>query len=104
MHHKNSRRGSSLIEFTMVGIPLMFTLIGIFELSRAMWVYTTVAHAVREGNRFAIVHGKDCAAHPQCARSISQVATVIRDNGVGLMPNELLNVTFISSTRQVNCG
>jgi len=31
------RRGQTLVEFTFVGIPMMFVLISTFELSRGMW-------------------------------------------------------------------
>src|SRR5215471_18790761 len=51
------RGGSSLIEFTLVGIPIIFVLISTFEMSRGMWLYHTLAYAAREGTRYAIVHG-----------------------------------------------
>lgn len=104
MMQRIQRRGNSLIEFTLIGIPLMFVLIGIFEIARAMWVYTTVAHALKEGNRFAIVHGGNCRNLPNsCGKTIRDVARHIRDHGVGLMPSELLNVRFISSTQIQTC-
>jgi hypothetical protein len=100
MSHRNRRRGSTLIEFTLVGIPLLFILISIFEVSRGMWIYTTLAHAVKEGNRFAIVHGNNCTNFPNsCGKRISDIALTIRDAGVGLVPTDLVNVQFISSTR-----
>ena len=56
---RNLEKGSSMVEFALVGIPLIFILISIFEISRGMWMYETVAHAVREGARYAAVHGQD---------------------------------------------
>ena len=29
-------RGNTMVEFTLVGIPIMFALISVFEISRAM--------------------------------------------------------------------
>jgi Flp pilus assembly protein TadG len=84
-----------MFEFVLVGIPLLFILISIFEMSRMMWTYHTLAHAVKEGVRYAIVHGKyrsdACvpAATAPCASTVAQVATAIRDSGVGLIPNQL---------------
>ena len=79
------RRGQSLIEFTLVGIPLMFLLISIFEISRGMWVYHTLAYAVKEGVRYAIVHGENCTQLPNsCVASISTIALKIQDAGVGV--------------------
>src|SRR5215831_11346653 len=40
------QRGATTVEMTLVGIPLMFVLVSIFEMSRGMWVYHTVANAV----------------------------------------------------------
>ena len=37
-------------------------LFGIMEFGRAAWSYNTVAHAAREGARFAMVHGKTSKA------------------------------------------
>jgi hypothetical protein len=91
---EHRRRGSTLVEFTLIGIPLIFVLISIFELSRGMWVYHTLAQAVRQGTRYASVHGDDCGTLPHaCQITISQIAQRIQDFGVGLDPNEL-TLTF----------
>ena len=60
--HESKRRGNSMIEFTLVGIPLMFVLISIVELSRGMWIYHTLAHAVKEGTRYTAVRGQNSSA------------------------------------------
>lgn len=88
---KRGRGGASTIEFTLVGIPLIFIMISIFEISRGMWVYQTAAHAVREGVRFSIVHGVNCvlnapAVTNNCGKTAAQVATEIQNAGVGLDP------------------
>ena len=63
---RKSQRGGSLIEFTFVGIPLMFVLISIFEASRGMWTYNLLAHAIKEGrltsrsNNFVQPQTKHC--------------------------------------------
>jgi hypothetical protein len=102
---RQSTRGSSLIEFTLIGIPLIFVLIGIFEIARSMWIYATLAHALKEANRFAAVHGANCRTLPNtCGVSIRDVAVRIRDNGVGLIPSDLLNVRFGSSTQTQTCS
>lgn len=88
-------RGSSLLEFTLVGIPLIFLLISIFEISRGMWIYHTLAHAIKEGTRYASVHGQDCATSPNsCAVTVADVAARIRDAGVGLIPTQFQNITL----------
>lgn len=56
-----ARRGQSLIEFTFVGIPMIFLLVSIFEISRGMWIYHTLAYSVKVGVRYASVHGFNCS-------------------------------------------
>jgi len=75
-----------MIEFTLVGIPMIFLLISIFEISRAMWNYHTLAFAIREGTRYAAVHGSGCSADPRatpCQATVAQVAQRIQDAGIG---------------------
>jgi Flp pilus assembly protein TadG len=94
-------RGNALVEFTLVGIPLVFALFSIFEMARGMWIYDTVANSIREGSRFAMVKGQNCAEPPNsCAATVSQVAQRIQRLGVGLNPNEF-RVTLTSLTRTV---
>jgi hypothetical protein len=92
---RTSQRGNTLVEFTLIGIPVVFILLSIFEMSRMMWTYHTLAHAVKEGVRYAVVHGdlrgKAClpSPAPPCVSTVASVATAIRDSGVGLIPNQL---------------
>ncbi len=97
---KPGQVGQSLVEFTFVGIPVMFTLICIFEISRGMWIYGTLNHAAKEAVRYAIVHGQNCGingnscqvklgpATNNCnnASSTMTIAEVIQCAGIGLDP------------------
>lgn len=88
-NHKE-RGGSTLIEFTLVGIPMIFILISTFELARGMWTYHTVTYAVKEGTRYASVHGVNCTTSPNsCGVTIANIALVIKKAGIGLMPGQL---------------
>ena len=103
-HRKKSCRGNTVIEFTLVGIPMIFVLISTFEMARGMWLYSTLAAAIKDGARFAIVHGHDCAIPPNsCAVQIRDVANRIAFYGVGLIPADMQNVTFRTSTRTITC-
>lgn len=100
IRHK-ARRGNSLIEFTLVGIPLFFILISTFEMARAMWVYHTLAYAAKEGTRFVATKGNDCAVNPNsCAVKLQDVAKKIQYAGIGLDPSQL-QVRFVSLTRTI---
>jgi len=98
------RKGNAMIEFTLVGIPMVFILISTFEMARGMWLYHTAAYAIREGVRFAIVHGNNCNIYPSnCVVTIREIAGRIGDAAVGLLPTDLQNVVFISSGKVVTC-
>ncbi len=91
---KQQQGGNAILEFTLVGIPLIFVLISVFEISRWMWNYHTMAYAVREGTRFAIVKGVNCTAGSNaCGVTLGNVAARIRETAIGLDPS-LLKVTF----------
>ncbi len=104
---RNRRWGASTIEMTLVGIPIIFTLISIFEMSRGMWMYHTMAYAVKAGVRFASVHGINCIYAPpgvtnNCPEYIANIAQQIQNNAVGLDPNNTL-LTFNASGDITSC-
>ena len=97
--------GSTLMEFVLVGIPLMFVLISIFEIARGMWTYQTLGYSVKRGGRYAIVHGSNCALSGNpCNVTIGQIASVMKNAGLGLDGN-LFSLTFTpSSGSAVSCA
>jgi hypothetical protein len=104
MRRRRTQAGNSLVEFTLVGIPVIFTLVATFEIARGMWVYTTMAHAVREGARFAIAHGNNCAIPPtSCRTQVRDIIGRIKEQGVGLLEDEFRDIQLISSTRTITC-
>jgi TadE-like protein len=98
------RRGNVVLEFTLVGIPMVFILISVVEISRGMWTYHTLAHAVKEGTRYTIVHGHNCSLAPNnCQVTVGQIAQRVREAGVGLMPDEM-QVEFRSEGDAIVCS
>ena len=53
---KTHSRGQSLVEFSLVIIPFVFILMGIFDLGRAIYMMNGTAQAAREIGRVASVH------------------------------------------------
>lgn len=92
------QKGNALIEFTLVGIGLIFLMISIAEAARGMWVYHTLAHVSKEATRFAMVHGRNCELLAGCVAfsTKDELAKRIRYHGVGLLPAEL-QVTVLTS-------
>ena len=69
MTRRRGVRGSTMVEFTLVGFPIIFILISIFEMARGMWNYHTLEEAVEEGTRYEAVRGSDLQAQSNCATS-----------------------------------
>lgn len=66
MRARNGERGTTLVETAIVmGVLLMFTL-GIFDFGRALYTYSFLANAARQGARWAIVRGADCTQLDHC--------------------------------------
>jgi Flp pilus assembly protein TadG len=87
--HRQSA-GNALLEFTLVGIPLLFALISTFQMCCGMWLYHTLSYAARQGTRYAIVHGVNCSrnGNTYCV-TVPNVATVINVAARGLDPNQM---------------
>jgi len=96
---RRRQSGNALVEFTLVGIPIIFVLIATFEMSRGMWLYQTLAHAAKEGARYVVVRGENCVYNNNnCPLTIGELATTIEQASLGL-PADKLTVTITSNTR-----
>ena len=100
---KHREKGQSLIEFTLVGIPLIFAIISIVEVSRGMWAYHSLCYAMNEATRFVATKGKGCSfGTNSCAVTVGGIAQQIA-NTAALPPSDL-NVTLYSASGNVPCN
>lgn len=83
--------GAAMLEFALVGIGLIFILLSLFEVSRGLWAYDTLAYAVREGTRYAATHGEGCAS--TCSITIGNIISYMEAAGAGFDTNNV-TVTF----------
>jgi Flp pilus assembly protein TadG len=58
-----SEEGSSLVEMALACLILIPVLLGIIQLSFALYCYHYSADAAREASRFAVVRGANCAKY-----------------------------------------
>lgn len=100
---KDSRAGSTTIEFVLVGIPVIFIVISIFEIARGMWVYQTLSHATHTVARHIAVHGSGCASPNTCSLTLGNFATDFGSVANGLDPAAMV-VTFYSSSTSIACN
>jgi len=106
VERKLTRRGNATIEFTLVAIPLLCVLISTFEMARGMWLYHTLAYAVKEGARYAVVRGQNspnqvplgCSSTPCPTLPLMPICQYIIQQGPGLIPNQV-TLTFHSATQ-----
>ena len=106
MRATHGRRGQSLLEFTLVGIPMIFVLISIFEIARGMWIYHTLAYAVKEATRLAIVKGSSYvyATGGQFV-TVGRIVQEVRQAGVGLPLDDADSEIWLTSadTGVIHC-
>ncbi len=59
LHHRNRthHRGGAMIEMALSFLAFLMLIFAIFELGRGAWCYSMIAHATRQGARFAQVRG-----------------------------------------------
>ncbi len=94
MWRERKQSGSVMLEFTLVGIMLMFVWISIVQMSIGMWQYSTMEHATQLAGSYSAVHGQGCVLHGNlCSIKISDAARIIRTNAPGLRP-ESTNLVF----------
>ena len=74
------QRGSAIVEFTLVALLFFSLVFGLVEFGRALFAYSTIASAAREGVRYATVHGSE-SKQPATAEDIS---SYVRTKAVGL--------------------
>jgi hypothetical protein len=96
------RKGSTALEFVLVGIPVMFVLFSLFETARGMWTYQMLAYAIREGTRYAAMHGKGCASPNTCSVTVGQLASYIQTAGPLIDP--ISTLTFTPATGSAISG
>lgn len=70
--------GANLVEFAISASILMMLLIGITQITLALYAYTFVSEASREASRYAIVRGSACTGFPDCNATASQIQSYTR--------------------------
>lgn len=94
---QRGRRGATIVEFALFFLLFLTVAVGLMELGRGVWTYTTVAHAARAGARYAVVHG---SLNP-IGQDGTTIAEVVKANAVGLDPAEITVTTKYEKYDQV---
>lgn len=88
-----SEAGGALVETALSATIMLSVMIGLFELSMALYSYHYVSYAAREGSRYAIVRGSKCINIPDCGVSSDNVQTAVQDLGFPGIDSTAVSVT-----------
>lgn len=106
---QGGKRGAILIEVTLVILIFVLTILGAFELSRMLLVYTSLVNASRVGVRYASVHGNMNTGSgvngPSGPGNTTNIENVVKDytRGALLDPTQLtINVQYPTGGAQPN--
>ncbi len=101
--NRKRRRGSTLLEFTLVGIPMIFLWISVVQMGLGMWQYHTLQYAVKAATSYASVHGATCASPNSCFVNVSDVVNMFQTNAIGV-PMSKVALTLTSQSASVTCS
>ena len=68
---RRERCGQTLAEFAVVSLIFIILVVGIVDLSRAVYAYNMVKNAAREGARFAVLYPQDATGIEQAAKGLA---------------------------------
>jgi Flp pilus assembly protein TadG len=101
---RNRRGGNALIEFSLLGVPLMFVTISVVSISIDMWEFHNLAFATDATARYISMHGATCSANSNsCTITVGNVANYFETVGMALMHSTaVLYLTDGSGTTTCN--
>lgn len=98
MGHQRAERGNQILEFSLVGLPLVFMLFSIANMSLNMLTVHTMQEAVEQGARYVVTHGSTCSSGTNtCTVTVQQIADVINNAAAGINSKNL-NVSLIPAS------
>lgn len=100
----NKRRGSSLLEFTLVGIPVIFISISVVSASLNMWQFHNLAYGTQMTARYVAMHGRTCTQNGNsCTVTVGDIASYFQGQSLALDSSKL-NVKLQSVSQTINCN
>jgi Flp pilus assembly protein TadG len=100
---RRRQKGAVIVETALILVPMLFFILGLFEVSRMVWTYHTLTASVKRGSRFAIVHGARFQdASTACPVSVGTIVTTMLSSGIGLDPTKL-ELQLTSGGQTLSC-
>ena len=95
-------RGQSLVEFSLVVVPFVFILMGIFDLGRGIYMMNGTAEAAREIARVTSVHSGCPLNAVTCDLGSSTETANVVDTQQGLVPGLTIDTSNDISCVDIN--
>lgn len=104
---RGSRRGATVIEFTLLGVPGLLLCMSIVMSGIDMWQFFTLSYAVAQTARFAAVHGATCAQTApttnSCLITRAQVAAYFETQALALSTASTV-LTMTDGSGAITCN
>lgn len=86
-----SRKGQTLVESALSIAIVLVVLMGVLEVTIAMYDFNYVAYAARQGTRWAMVRGSKCTLLTECNATAAQIQSYVRGlNYPMIQPSSLI--------------
>ena len=83
---QNGERGAAIVEFALVFVLFVVVVMVLMEFGRAMWTYTTIAHATRQAGRYCMIRGSlDPTTLADVRAVVERHATGLESSNLGLI-------------------
>jgi len=82
---KSGERGNSVLESALIFLPMFALVMGIIDVSLAIWIQSTFTSATRQASRFAVTYSSSFNGNSCAASQASCIAQVVQYNASGFL-------------------
>ena len=101
---RSTQRGSAILEFALVAIPVIYLTISVIELSLESWKFHSMAYAIEMAARYACAHGRTCSKNGNtCTIKVKDVANAISAQAP-VLDSSLLDISLITNSATTTCN
>ena len=101
---RSSRRGTALIEFAFVGVPMIMITVSVVSIALEMWQYSSVSYATEATARYVTTHGASCSQNGNtCGITVGNVTSYFANQALGLNGAQL-TLTLTDGSGSTTCN
>ena len=101
---RSSQRGTALIEFAFVGVPMILITVSVVSIALEMWQYSSLSYATAATARYVTTHGASCTQNGNtCGITVGNVASYFANQAMGLSATRL-TLTLTDGSGSTTCN